>query len=114
VLDRSDFDPLYVAAETNDRDGDSVVYLGRFSPRRHTTLTNSPLLAHAGFFIPVACMVAREAFELTYEQYPLTQAEDYALGLIPGLIAQVFPQGGIDENTLDLIRQLRECVLRSS
>lgn len=113
VLDRSDFDPLYVAAENNDMEGEAMVYLGRFNPRRHATLTNSPLLAHAGFFIPIACMVAREALELPYEQYPLTQAEDDALGLIPGLIAQAFPHGGPDENTLDLIHQLRECVLRS-
>jgi hypothetical protein len=113
VVDADTNDPFYVAAETNDGEGDSVVYLGTFNPDQHTTITRSPLLAHAGFFIPIACMVARHALKLDYADYPLTPAEDTALGLIPGLMQQVFPDGNIDENTLTLIRQLRECVLSS-
>ena len=111
VLDSEDRDILYVTAETNELEPD--IYLSRFNPRRHATLTKSPLLSYAAFFIPVACMIVREVLALPYETYPMTQEEDDSLEAIPAVMAKSFPEGNIDADTHELLTQLKAAVIRS-
>lgn len=114
VLDSESNDVLYVTAETNEREGESVVYLGQFTPRHHATLTTSPALIHAEFFVPVACQVAREALELPYERYPLVPVEDNCIAAIPQVFRANYPQGVPDEATGELMAKLVEAVLIST
>lgn len=111
VLDNEDRDVLYVTAETNDLEPD--IYLSRFTPRRRVTVTKSPMFAHSAFFIPIACMVAREALDLPYEEYPMTQQEDGSFGAIPAALSKQYPDGNLDEDTCELIAKLKEIALRS-
>jgi hypothetical protein len=113
VLDPDDFDVLYVTAETNDLEGEAMVYLGRFTPQRHTTITKSPAFAHRGFFFSAACMVAREALDLPYEQFPMLAIEDAALGAIHQGFQAVFPDGAIDEETRAILNWITKGVMRS-
>ena len=114
VLAPDELDVLYLTAETNDMEGDSVIYLGRFDLHHRATITQSPALAHAEFFTAVACMIAREALDLPYERYPVTEAEDLALGAIPEILRQRYPQGTYDNETQMLINRLVEGVARSA
>jgi hypothetical protein len=113
ALDAGDTDILYVTAETNDREGDAVIYLGEFTPRHHATITTSPALAHQEFFLPVACQVAREALGLPYEQFPLTAMEDACIAEIPAVLGEHFPQGLPDEETQVLMNKLKQGVMTS-
>lgn len=113
ALDAGDTDVLYVTAETNDMEGDSVIYLGEFTPRHHSTITTSPALAHHEFFLPVACQVAREALGLPYEQFPLTAMEDACIAEIPAVLGEHFPQGITDGETQVLIDKLKHGVMAS-
>ena len=113
ILDAEDMDILYVTAETNGMEGDSVVYLGQFTARCHATVTKSPALAYQEFFLPVACQVAREELELSYEQFPLTAIEAACIAEIPAVLGEHFPQGILDGETQELIDKLKQCVMAS-
>ena len=113
ALDAGDTDILYVTAETNDMEGDAVIYLGEFTPRHHATITTSPALAYQEFFLPVACQVAREALGLPYEQFPLTAMEDACIAEIPAVLGEHFPQGFPDGKTQVLIDKLKQGVMAS-
>lgn len=113
ALDTDDQDVLYVTAETNDREGETLVYLGHFTPQRHTTFTRSPAFVHREFFFAAACMVAREALNLPYEEFPMLQIEDDALGDVPKVFERVFPGGGMDEETQKIMGWMAEGVMRS-
>lgn len=114
VIDSAGNDVLWVTAETNDQEGESVVYLGRFMPRHHATLTQSPALIHAEFFVPVACEVARGILELPYERYTLTAIEDTHIAAIPEVFRENFPQGAPDEATQALMNKLVNAVVVSN
>ncbi len=113
ALDAGDTDVLYVTAETNDREGDAVIYLGEFTPRHHATITTSPALAYQEFFLPVACQVAREELGLPYEQFPMTAMEDACIAEIPAVFGKHFSQGFPDGETQVLIDKLKQGVMVS-
>ena len=113
VLDPNDFDVLYVTAETNDLVGEAMVYLGRFTPQRHTTITKSLAFAHREFFFSAACMVAREALDLPYEQFPMLPIEDDALGAIQPVMEQMFPDGELDAETREIVNWMVKGVMHS-
>jgi hypothetical protein len=114
ALDPEDNDRVWVGAETNDQEGESVIYLGRFMALQHATITQSPGLVHAEFFVPVACQVAREVLDLPYDRYPLTPAEDAGIAAIPGVFEKHYPQGITDEAMGTLMAKLMEAVLVSN
>lgn len=114
VFDSEGNDPVWVTAESNDMEGESVVYLGCFTPRHHATITNSPALVHEEFFVPVACQVAREVLDLPYDRYPLTRGEDVCIAAIPGVFERNYPQGLEDEATGMLMAKLMKAVLVSN
>jgi hypothetical protein len=114
VFDESGNDSVWVTAESNDMEGESVIYLGCFTPRHHATITQSPALVHAEFFVPVACQVAREVLDLPYDRYPLTPGEDVCIAAIPGVFARHYPQEVPDEAIGMLMAKLMEAVLVSN
>lgn len=113
ALDPDDCDVLYITAETNTQEGDAVVYLGRFTPQRHTTITKSPAFADRAFFFSGACMVAREALDLPYEQFLMLQIEDDALGAAQEVFGKIFPDGDIDEETQAIVNWMARGIRRS-
>ena len=114
VLDADDKDVLYVTTESNPMDGQATIYLGRFTPECHATLCSSPTLALPAFFLPVACQVARETLNLSYEFFPLTSAENSAIAAIPQLFAQHYPDGYPDEICREWMINLEKAVVTSN
>lgn len=109
IIDPDDNEVLHVAAESNDMEGDAVVYLGLFERGRHTTIAMTPTLRHWQFFLPVACGVARDRLGLPYEQYPLTPPEDVGIAAIPGLLGKESQ----DEATANFMTQLAGAIVKS-
>jgi hypothetical protein len=94
---------LYVGAETNPFDGPRKIFLGMFTPDRHVTVLNSPLLAQRSIVFMAACNLTRDTLGLSSEQAPLTRPEIEGFEMLEALANAEQPDWAKDSGSAQLI-----------
>ena len=103
VVNEAGEEVLYVGAETNPIDGPQKIYLGMFTPDRHVTVLNSPLLAQRSIVFMAACNLTRETLGLSDEQAPLTRPESEGFEMLEALADMERPDWAADAGSAKLI-----------